>query len=347
METGTQRARKIACVSLRSTLILGLLVALSAAAVVATTAGAQPRASHHRAKRKRRPHRQALSGSLKQAHVKIVTVLIKGGKGGGIDPGDDYPAKWKDRPMDSVLDQWREYNRECTSFVAWALYSRNGFNMPFYDNANGWGPDATRRGYTVNSTPAVGSVAWSNAGTWGHVAYVVAASGGSVTIEEYNEHFTGTYDKRTVAAATFTGYIHFKDQPAEYVPPPPPPTTTTPPPTTTTTTTTTTPTPTPPPPPPPPSPTYAETTGGVTHTWTNYTNAGGTEGPSIPSNTTVQIACRLAGFRVADSNTWWYRIASSPWNGTFYASADAFYNNGQTSGSLLGTPFVDPAVPGC
>ena len=27
--------------------------------------------------------------------------------------------------------------------------------------------------------------------------------------------------------------------------------------------------------------------------------------------------------------------------------ADAFYNNGQTSGSLRGTPFVDPAVPDC
>jgi len=93
--------------------------------------------------------------------------------------------------------------------------------------------------------------------------------------------------------------------------------------------------------------TYAETTGGVTHTWTNYTNAGGYEGQIIPSNTTVQIACKVTGFRVEDGNTWWYRIASSPWNGSYYASADAFYNNGETSGSLLGTPFVDSAVPNC
>lgn len=100
-------------------------------------------------------------------------------------------------------------------------------------------------------------------------------------------------------------------------------------------------------PPPPPSPVYYETVGGVTHTWTNYTNAGGYEGPVISSNATVQIACKLNGFRVADGNTWWYRIASVPWSGAYYASADAFYNNGQTSGSLKGTPFVDPAVPGC
>ena len=101
------------------------------------------------------------------------------------------------------------------------------------------------------------------------------------------------------------------------------------------------------PPPPPPPPAFNETTGGVSHTWTNYTNAGGYEGPAIPSNAAVQIACALEGFHVADGNPWWYRIAQAPWSGAYYVSADAFYNNGQTSGSLHGTPFVDPAVPHC
>jgi hypothetical protein len=51
---------------------------------------------------------------------------------------------------------------------------------------------------------------------------------------------------------------------------------------------------------------------------------------------------------VADGNTWWYEIGSSPWNNVYYASADAFYNEpGVTTGSLVGTPFVDPAVPLC
>jgi len=99
--------------------------------------------------------------------------------------------------------------------------------------------------------------------------------------------------------------------------------------------------------PPPPSPTYAETTGGAANTWTNYTNAGGAQGPTIPAFATVQIACKVTGFRVADGNTWWYRIAQSPWNNTFYVSADAFYNNGSTSGPLKGTPFVDPKVRDC
>jgi len=98
---------------------------------------------------------------------------------------------------------------------------------------------------------------------------------------------------------------------------------------------------------PAPAPTYAETVGGPTNTWTNYSNAGGNQGPTIATHQTVQIACTVQGFRVADGNTAWYRIASSPWNSQYYASADAFYNNGATSGSLAGTPFVDPKIPSC
>jgi hypothetical protein len=93
--------------------------------------------------------------------------------------------------------------------------------------------------------------------------------------------------------------------------------------------------------------TYGETTGGVVHTWADYADAGGTEGPEIGSNVTVQIACRVSGWEAPDGNTWWYEIASSPWSNSYYGSADAFYNNGETSGSLVGTPFVDPAVPLC
>ena len=99
--------------------------------------------------------------------------------------------------------------------------------------------------------------------------------------------------------------------------------------------------------PPPPAPTVSETTGGVAHTWTDFASAGGSEGPTIGARQTVQIACKVSGFRVADGNTWWYRIAQAPWNNQFFVSADAFYNNGQSSGSLRGTPFVDGAVPNC
>lgn len=97
-----------------------------------------------------------------------------------------------------------------------------------------------------------------------------------------------------------------------------------------------------------PSPsTYAETVGGPTSTWSDYADAGGTAGESIASNATVQITCRAEGFTVQDGNPWWYQIATSPWDNSYYASADAFYNNGNSSGSLSGTPYYDPAVPVC
>ncbi len=92
---------------------------------------------------------------------------------------------------------------------------------------------------------------------------------------------------------------------------------------------------------------HLETVGGDAATWTNYINAGGNSGPTIPAYRTVLITCKIAGFKVSDGDTWWYKIASKPWNDAYYVSADAFYNNGQTKGSLSGTPFVDPNVQNC
>ena len=92
---------------------------------------------------------------------------------------------------------------------------------------------------------------------------------------------------------------------------------------------------------------YEETAGGEASTWTNYINAGGIKGPTIAAQQSVLIACKVTGFKVPDGNTWWYRIASSPWNNKYYVSADAMYNNGATSGGLLNTPWVDTNVVNC
>jgi hypothetical protein len=99
-----------------------------------------------------------------------------------------------------------------------------------------------------------------------------------------------------------------------------------------------------------PPPTFAETPGpyGVA-TFTDYLNESG-EGPRIPEYETVQVQCRVEGYEPADHgipDNWYYRIASSPWDGAYYAYAEPFYNNGQTSGSLIGTPAVDASVPIC
>ena len=85
----------------------------------------------------------------------------------------------------------------------------------------------------------------------------------------------------------------------------------------------------------------------MAHTWTDYEDAGGAQGPTIAEYQTVQIACKVTGFAVQDGNAWWYQIASLPWNGQFYVSADAFYNGAPVGGALQGTPFVDNNVPTC
>ena len=170
------------------------------------------------------PH-QPRTRTLRRAVTAALTALVLIGSFLASAPPayagtDDYPAKWRDIPIDSVFDTWRMYNRECTSFVAFRLSSRNGFEMPFHNDAGGWGADARARGYTVDTKPAPGAVAWWS---YGHLAWVEAVNAdGSVVTEEYNWRVggvpDGAYHRRTIAASAPTGYIHFKDLAAPAIP---------------------------------------------------------------------------------------------------------------------------------
>ncbi|MHA0286092.1 Ig-like domain-containing protein [Mycobacterium sp. C3-094] len=137
-----------------------------------------------------------------------------GNAGSGGVHGDDYPASLKNAGLDTKVDPWGFYNRECTSFVAWRLNSVNGVAFTNtmrggrWGNATNWAANARALGYTVNNTPAVGSVGWLSSG---HVAWVAAVNGDSVVIEEYNYGYTGVYKTRTVSRSYFNGYIHIKD----------------------------------------------------------------------------------------------------------------------------------------
>lgn len=131
---------------------------------------------------------------------------------GSVARGDDYPSNLKNAAPDTVIDQWRLYNRECTSFTAYRLSSVNNFTIPgAYGNGGQWGSRAKREGYTVDMNPAKGSVAWLDDGGYGHVAWVSNVIGNTVEIEEYNYNWNHNYNKRVVAKTSFTGYIHFKD----------------------------------------------------------------------------------------------------------------------------------------
>ena len=132
--------------------------------------------------------------------------------------GDDYPEYLKEADKDALIDPWRFLNRECTSFVAWCLNSRNEVNFThFYKTGSGWGDAynwghvAEQLGFVVDQNPAVGAVAWWDHGSYGHVAWVSAVNGNKVTIEEYNALIVGGYNTAVISVGNPTGYIHIKD----------------------------------------------------------------------------------------------------------------------------------------
>ena len=161
--------------------------------------------------------------SLRKSVKKVVPFLVVGlmlaasdsvyaysGGNGSIARGDDYPAHYKNGSQE--IDKWRMYSRQCTSFAAFRLSGVNGFELPgAYGNAGEWGYRARREGYRVDNTPAIGSIAWSTAGGYGHVAWVSNVMGDNIEIEEYNYDYKGNYNKRIVKANKMTGFIHFKD----------------------------------------------------------------------------------------------------------------------------------------
>lgn len=146
---------------------------------------------------------------------------------------DDYPYSGQ-----TGVDPWGFYKGYCTSFVAYRM-NRNAGPMSFYNymdgghfgNAGNWAANAQKLGIPVNSTPAVGAIAWWGYDTvsdLGHVGYVEAVNtDGTIVIEDYNYSVSRGYSRRIVSLSDTrvrpTGYIHFRD-----VPPPPPPDTTVP-----------------------------------------------------------------------------------------------------------------------
>ena len=126
---------------------------------------------------------------------------------------DDYP--YSGHAMDGSYDPWKFCYRNCTSFVAWRLNSRNGVDFnDWYGGvdwgwAGNWGYAAQSIGITVDNTPAVGAVAWQSSG---HVAWVSEVyDDSSIYIEEYNWDGDGKYHSRPRNAWDYTGFIHIKD----------------------------------------------------------------------------------------------------------------------------------------
>jgi surface antigen len=108
----------------------------------------------------------------------------------------------------------------CTNYAAYRLI-RNGVDASYLRGqgmAWQWGGVARAHGVAVNSTPAVGSIAWwdansNGADATGHVAYVEAVNSGSILISEDNSGGDFHWMRLTPGGYYPTGFIHFKDLP--------------------------------------------------------------------------------------------------------------------------------------
>ena len=93
--------------------------------------------------------------------------------------------------------------------------------------------------------------------------------------------------------------------------------------------------------------TWTETVFSDSDTFADYVSAGNPKGAPLSAGQTVQVSCRLRGFKVRDGDRWWYRLASPPWDGQYYATSDVFYNTASTSGSGVNGVLVDKRVRIC
>ncbi|HET8670940.1 MAG TPA: CHAP domain-containing protein [Candidatus Saccharimonadales bacterium] len=129
----------------------------------------------------------------------------------GIQGGGGYPAKWANAPMDSLVDTWGMYNRECVSFTAWKVASA-GRHMPYWGgrgNAKQWPDNARAAGIPVDGNPRPGDVAISTRGIYGHSMYVEAVNDdGTITVSQYNAAWDGNFSTARVYTDGLQ-FIHF------------------------------------------------------------------------------------------------------------------------------------------
>lgn len=130
------------------------------------------------------------------------------GSGGVCDNGHGnggYPTVWCSAAQDSIQTP-SGLNRECVSWAGWRWHQL-GHPMVNWGNANTWDNNARASGYNVNGTPAVGALAQTDAGPFGHIAVVEAIQGGNVVVSEMNYDNAGHFRYGSYPSSYFQ-YIH-------------------------------------------------------------------------------------------------------------------------------------------
>lgn len=154
-----------------------------------------------------------------RAQQRAANARFIGGAGSGVNCGGGYPGhavssfgRWGcNYAMDSGVDNWGMYNRQCVSYTAFKV-AQSGRHMPYWGgrgNAKNWPNNARAAGIPVDGNPRAGDVAISTAGFYGHAMYVEAVlGGGKILISQYNAAWDGRYSEAVISAGGLH-FIHF------------------------------------------------------------------------------------------------------------------------------------------
>jgi peptidoglycan hydrolase CwlO-like protein len=121
--------------------------------------------------------------------------------------------------QDTYVDQWNLYNRECVSYVAWALENRFGKNVNAFHgdgNAMDWPSSAPRwsNAYRVGAPQRGDAVILPASGGFapiGHAMIVESVSGDNVFVSQYNMYGNGQYSTMYIKTS---GVIFLRFPPA-------------------------------------------------------------------------------------------------------------------------------------
>ncbi len=186
-------------------LALALMVAVSALCAPQALAG--PSSSTH-----------ATPGSLPAGVSRLCYALDYHCTGGGYSAASAKSSGW---PWSQYGGSNASYNaagpHNCTLYAAYRLAKNGAANPGLLGNANTW--DTRAPASKVNQSPAVGSIAQWNGGSFGHVAYVetVTSSYIEVTDDNYYTGNGGYTDRFRIArssAAWPDNFIHLADRPS-------------------------------------------------------------------------------------------------------------------------------------
>jgi peptidoglycan DL-endopeptidase CwlO len=160
--------------------------------------------------------RSQMSDIAAQQRAYYQSLLRRGGGGAGVVGAFQY-SNWSGNmgcsggyqycgAQDSYADPWGLYNRECVSYVAWALHNRFGKyvgNFSGQGNAMDWPYSAPAYSGAVRvSSPQPGdAVILPASGAFapiGHAMIVESVSGNTMHVSQYNFYGTGEYSTMDV-----------------------------------------------------------------------------------------------------------------------------------------------------